>query len=953
MTTRGEINSNFYQIVNVDGNGAPTSVKPEYLPNVGNANYAANAGHANVADSANSVAGANVSGAVAFATTANSVAGANVSGQVSYAATANSVAGANVSGQVGYAAVANSVAGSNVSGQVGYAAVANSVAVANVSGIGNIATVNLDGSTTHVLYGNGAWADVSAANAANANYANFAGTAYSVSAANVSGLGNIATVNLDGNVSNVLSGIGTWVSMGTAVNANYANYAGNAFSVSGANVSGTVAFANVANTVSDNAQPNITSVGNLVDLTVSGNVAAEEVLFVGAGANSASFINPTLIAKNTGATYIQAAIINDSANGSSDWVAYGDNSTDVNAWADMGFTSSNFSDPLYTITGSNDGYFFVQGDGSSIHGANLVIATGAQGTTKDIVFATGGFLANNEKMRFINATNQFYIQPTTAASSSTTGALRVEGGVGVGGNIYTGGNLYVNGASDLGIVSNVHITGGTTGQYLTTDGSGGLSWTTGSSGGTPGGSNTQVQFNDAGSFGGVANLTFDKTTNTLSATNITGNGAGLTSLTGANVTGQVPYAAVANSVAGSNVSGAVGLATYATTANAVAGANVSGQVSFAATANAVAVANVSGIGNIATVNLTGSSSNVLYGNGVFAAVANANSATQINYTNSYSAGTYFIPFVSGNTTGYKPAVFNPATGAGLGLNYVSANGTVKATEFNGDLVFSSGSTTKVTFNGSSEIDIDISGTTRLAATNSGIDVTGQSTASTSMTAPRFISNVATGTAPFTVTSTTQVANLNVATAGTAGSATTAGTVTTNAQPNITSVGTLSGLSVTATITGNISGSAGSANSVAGANVSGQVGFAAVANSVAVANVAGIGNIATINLTGSSSNVLYGNGVFAGVTATSANYANFAGDVVNASQANITSLGTLTGLTVSGVTNLGSVANINISGGSANYVLQTNGSGNLSWVAQTGGGGSTTTDFTPSFLLGGM
>ena len=51
-------------------------------------------------------------------------------------------------------------------------------------------------------------------------------------------------------------------------------------------------------------------------------------------------------------------------------------------------------------------------------------------------------------------------------------------------------------------------------------------------------------------------------------------------------------------LAGANVVGAVGLATFATTANAVAGANVSGQVSFAATANAVAGANVSGqVGN--------------------------------------------------------------------------------------------------------------------------------------------------------------------------------------------------------------------------------------------------------------------------------------------------------------------------------------------------------------------
>ena len=45
-----------------------------------------------------------------------------------------------------------------------------------------------------------------------------------------------------------------------------------------------------------------------------------------------------------------------------------------------------------------------------------------------------------------------------------------------------------------------------------------------------------------------------------------------------------------------------------------------------------------------------------------------------------------------------------------------------------------------------------------------------------------------------------------------------------------------------------------------------------------------------------------------------------------------------GLTVSGTTNLGDIANVQISGGSANYVLQTNGSGNLSWTPQTGGNG---------------
>ena len=95
-------------------------------------------------------------------------------------------------------------------------------------------------------------------------------------------------------------------------------------------------------------------------------------------------------------------------------------------------------------------------------------------------------------------------------------------------------------------------------------------------------------------------------------------------------------------------------------------------------------------------------------------------------------------------------------------------------------------------NGSTSLTFNKS-TGTLAVGN--LNVTGNATstnvfATTQMTAPRFISNVAVGTAPFTVTSTTQVANLNAALAG---------TVVTNAQPNITSTGTLTGLSVTGNV----------------------------------------------------------------------------------------------------------------------------------------------------------
>jgi hypothetical protein len=56
--------------------------------------------------------------------------------------------------------------------------------------------------------------------------------------------------------------------------------------------------------------------------------------------------------------------------------------------------------------------------------------------------------------------------------------------------------------------------------------------------------------------------------------------------------------------------------------------------------------------------------------------------------------------------------------------------------------------------------------TTLARTATILDGSGNTLFPGSVTAPSFISNVATGTAPFTVSSTTRVANLNVATSGT-------------------------------------------------------------------------------------------------------------------------------------------------------------------------------------------
>ena len=91
---------------------------------------------------------------------------------------------------------------------------------------------------------------------------------------------------------------------------------------------------------------------------------------------------------------------------------------------------------------------------------------------------------------------------------------------------------------------------GTTGQLLSTNGSGTLSWATGGGGGTPGGSTTQVQYNNAGAFGGITGATSDGTALTLTGAILNGTIGATTPSTGAfttlnasgalGVTGAVP-----------------------------------------------------------------------------------------------------------------------------------------------------------------------------------------------------------------------------------------------------------------------------------------------------------------------------------------------------------------------------------------------------------------------------
>jgi hypothetical protein len=144
-------------------------------------------------------------------------------------------------------------------------------------------------------------------------------------------------------------------------------------------------------------------------------------------------------------------------------------------------------------------------------------------------------------------------------------------------------NVTWNGtALNLGNVSDVLLSGGENGYFLQTDGSGNLTWSPGNGGnggnGNPGGANSQVQFNDAGVFGGDAGFTYNKTTDTLAVNNlsipqivtpliISNNITGSANLTTLSVSGNTQFSSVVNLGPISNVKISGGIPGYVMTTN--------------------------------------------------------------------------------------------------------------------------------------------------------------------------------------------------------------------------------------------------------------------------------------------------------------------------------------------------------------------------------------------------
>lgn len=142
--------------------------------------------------------------------------------------------------------------------------------------------------------------------------------------------------------------------------------------------------------------------------------------------------NPTFAATANQNQYVQSYIYNANAgtSASADFVAYGDNSTDVSGWADVGFTSSGYADATYTVTGPNESYFFASAPAGSGTSGNAVYATDGTGTTNAHQWYVGGFTQSKSAYKMqLTATELTLATPLkVTGSTGTSGFLLASAG---------------------------------------------------------------------------------------------------------------------------------------------------------------------------------------------------------------------------------------------------------------------------------------------------------------------------------------------------------------------------------------------------------------------------------------------------------------------------------------------------------------------------------------------
>jgi len=902
-----------------------------------------------------------------------------------------------------------SVTGNLNAGDINVSSIANGTSNVDIIGAsGNVTTSVAGTANVLVVTATGAIITGTFSASGNANVGNLGTTGVFATTLSASGNANVGNLGTTGVFATTLSASG---------NANVGNLG----------VSGTITTTTISGDLLTGAQPNITSTGTLTSLSVTGtatagNLATAGTLSAGGNANVGNLGTALITATGnvTGANIITAGIVSATGNVSGQFfIGNGSQLTGIDATAIQNGNSNVRVFPNTVVTASvagNANIFAVLGTGIQANGTVSASGNVTAGNvdTGGLITATGNVTGSN----LITAGSVFAPAivanggafATQIALSTSTGIIEAN----TGGNAtqflssgtlrlpVTGTSQIVGNTSDGSIVqltADAHLKQVRGGNVVLQVGTGGNVASTLSF-------NNNGSLSAPGAVSAVGNVTGGNIT-TGGLVTSTGN------VTGGNITTGGLVTATGNVSGGNLTTGGL----VSATGNIVSAANVVTDLIAGRTTSVT----ITAAGTNQNINLTPTGSGTVnVGNFIISNVAtpvNSTDAATKQYVDDVAQGlnihdscnaatTTTLATISGGTVTYNNGtagvgatltttgtyttidgvtlsngmrilVKDEVTTANNGI-YVRTSATVltRAADFNtpaemegGDFTFITAGTlydntgwvqvsTVVTV-GTDPIEwTQFSGAGTYSA-GTGLTLTGSqfNISNTTVTAGAYGNGDYNAT--FTVNGQGQLsAAANVAITANAGNL--SGTVlkSTVVTSSLTSVGTLTTLSISgnanignvgaaAGVFTTVSGNGSALTAITGANVSGAVAFATTANAVAGANVSGqVGNalVAGTVYTGAQGNItslgtlsslsVSGNANVGNIGAT-----NLVGTLTTASQTNITAVGTLAGLSVSGNANVG-----NIGAGAGIYTtLSASGNvtgGNLVSTGQLGGTGAT-------------
>ena len=339
--------------------------------------------------------------------------------------------------------------------------------------------------------------------------------------------------------------------------------------------------------------------------------------------------------------------------------------------------------------------------------------------TGDVVTAASTTVAVVTPQTAIAAGNSsIVITPNAQITMSSNGVSNI---VSIANNTLSTTNFQVSNRANLGPVGNITITGGASGQVLTTDGAGNLSWSAGGGGGgslANGTSNIEIN---------TSNITFNLAGNTI--TTVDANGQTTTGnilvsgriAANGNIQGNVVTANTAN-IAGNITANHV-------TANSVVTANVTSNANIVFTSNSNSTFTVTDVNVIVTGNVV--TSGTTTSNVAFANTTTTYGNTSTGNLTINAGGTINTPAIASGTSNIRmPSGGNVSISSGGNANVlvVSPTGitvTGNTTLGNANTVSIGGGTTgqylKTDGNGNLSWG-SISGSGTLANGNSSVDV---------------------------------------------------------------------------------------------------------------------------------------------------------------------------------------------------------------------------------------